>query len=159
MAWWREGGSEMTPTQVHEALHRAADDRHGTPAGDLLREVGRTLGVALELVAEARMALRTGGGEDLALRYLERVQAPSWSLRQRTSEVVGADVAELLREGLRAAGCVFEAAREARLALREGAAACYSFGEGRVTGFEAAARFLSSAGTMPAAVFGVRGAL
>ena len=147
----------MTPAEVHEALHRAADDRHGSLDGDLLREVGRTLGVALELVAEARMALRTGGGEDLALRYLERVQAPSWSLRQRTSEAVDADVAELLREGLRAAGCVFEAARESRLALREGDAACYSFGEGRVTGFEEAARFLSSAGTMPAAVSGVRG--
>lgn len=144
-------------TAIHEALHAAADALHGSPNGELLREVGHTLGVALELVTEARMTLRTGGGEDLALRYLDRVQAPSWSLRQRTSEVVDADVAELLREGLRAAGCVFEAARESRLALREGDAACYSFGEGRVTGFEAAARFLSSAGTMPAAVSGVRG--
>ena len=137
MAWWREGGSEMTPTQVHEALHRAADDRHGTPAGDLLRDVGRTLGVALELVAEARMTRRTGGGEGQALRYLERVQAPSWLLRRRTEEVVDADVAELLREGLRAACAVAQEAQEAQLA---------SMIQARVS-------------TKPAAVAGVRGAL
>jgi len=106
----------MTPIQVHEALHRAADDRRGTPAGDLLREVGRTLGVALELVAEARMARRTGGGEDQALRYLERVQAPSWLLRRRIEEMVDTDVAELLREGLRAACSVAQEAEESLLA-------------------------------------------
>ena len=127
----------MTPAEVHEALHRAADDRHGSLDGDLLREVGRTLGVALELVAEARMTRRTGGGEDQALRYLERVQAPSWLLRRRTEEVVDADVAELLREGLRAACAVAQEAKEAQLA---------SMIQARIS-------------TKPAAVAGVRGAL